>query len=70
MQCEELFDANSELFKENNDEAVHEYPYEIGFCDLISVSLNIRNIENSAALLFFMRRTTIPNSSFAQSFHS
>ena len=29
MQCEELFDANGELFKENNNEAVHEYPYEI-----------------------------------------
>lgn len=29
MQCEELFDANGELFKENNDEVVHEYPYEI-----------------------------------------
>ena len=29
MQCEELFDANSELFKENNDEEVHEKPYDI-----------------------------------------
>ena len=29
MQCEELFSLNSELFKENNDEAAHEYPYEI-----------------------------------------
>lgn len=29
MQCDELFDANGEMFKENNDEAVHEYQYEI-----------------------------------------
>jgi hypothetical protein len=29
MQCEESLDANSELFKESYDEAVHKNPYEI-----------------------------------------
>ena len=29
MQCEELFDANSELFKENVDDTMYKNPYEI-----------------------------------------
>ena len=41
MQSEETFDANSELFKEDVDDAMHKNPYEIRFCDLISVSLII-----------------------------
>ena len=32
-------DANSELFKEGYDEALHENAYQIWLCDLISVSL-------------------------------
>lgn len=40
MQCKEYSDANSELFKEEYDEALHENTYEIEFCDLISVSLS------------------------------
>ena len=40
MQCKEYFDANSELFKEEHDEALHENTCEIEFCDLISVSLS------------------------------
>ena len=39
MHHEESSDANSKLFKENDDEAMHENVCEIGFCDLISVSL-------------------------------
>ena len=35
----ETFDANSELFKENVDDTMYKNPYEIRFCDLISVSL-------------------------------
>ena len=37
MQCKEYSDANSELFKEEYDEALHENTCEIEFCDLISV---------------------------------
>ncbi len=29
MQSEETFDANSELFKEDVDDAMHKNPYEI-----------------------------------------
>ena len=39
MQCKEYSDANSELFKEEYAEALHENTCEIEFCDLISVSL-------------------------------
>ena len=39
MQNEESSDANSELFKEDDDEAMYKNPYEIRLCDLISVSL-------------------------------
>ena len=39
MQSKESSDANSELFKEDDDEAMYKGPYEIGLCDLISVSL-------------------------------
>ena len=40
MQCKEYSDANSELFKEEHDEVLHENTCEIEFCDLISVSLS------------------------------
>ena len=39
MQSKESSDANSELFKEEDDEAMYKNPYEIRLCDLISVSL-------------------------------
>ena len=39
MQCKEYFDANSELFKEEYDEALYENTCEIEFCDRISVPL-------------------------------
>ena len=38
MQSKESSDANSELFKDD-DEAMYKNPYEIRLCDLISVSL-------------------------------
>ena len=40
MQSKDSSDANSELFKEDDDEAMYKNPYEIRLCDLISVSLN------------------------------
>ena len=42
MQCKEWGDANSELFKEPHDEAVHKNSYKSKLYDLISASLGIR----------------------------
>ena len=39
MQCKEWDDANSELFKESHDEAVHKNSYKSRLYELISVSL-------------------------------
>ena len=39
MQCEEWADANSKLFKESHDEAVHKNPYKSRLYELISASL-------------------------------
>ena len=39
MQCKEWGDANSELFKEPHDEAVHENSYKSKLYELISASL-------------------------------
>ena len=39
MQCEEWDDANSELFKESHDEAVHKNSYKSRLYELISASL-------------------------------
>ena len=39
MQCKEWGDANSELFKEPHDEAVHKNSYKSRLCELISASL-------------------------------
>ena len=38
MQCKEWDDANSELFKESHDEAVHKISYESRLYELISAS--------------------------------
>ena len=47
MQCKEWDDANSELFKESHEEAVHKISYESKLYELISASLefscNARN---------------------------
>ena len=40
MQCKEWADANSELFKEVHDEAVHKNSYKRKLYELISASLN------------------------------
>ena len=42
MQCEEWADANSELFKEAHDEAVHKNSYKRKLYELISASLKGR----------------------------
>ena len=39
MQCKEWDDANSELFKESYDEAVHKNSYKSRLYELISASL-------------------------------
>ena len=39
MQYKEWDDANSELFKESHDEAVHKNPFKSRLYDLISASL-------------------------------
>ena len=39
MQCKEWGDANSELFKEPHDEAVHKNSYKSRLCELISAFL-------------------------------
>ena len=39
MQCKEWDDANSELFKESHDEAVHKNSYKSKLYELISASL-------------------------------
>ena len=46
MQSKESSDVNSELFKEDDDEAMYKNPYEIRLCDLISVSLNLTTISS------------------------
>ena len=39
MQCKEWDDANSKLFKESHDAAVHKISYESKLYELISASL-------------------------------
>ena len=46
MQCKEWDDANSELFKESHDEAVHKISYESELYELISASLDSYEILN------------------------
>ena len=55
MQCKEYSDANSELFKEEYDEALHENTCEIEFCDLISVSLRNNKQKAPACVGAFLR---------------
>ena len=54
MQCKEWDDANSELFKESHDEAVHKNPFKSRLYDLISASLEglLTARQTSGALLF------------------
>ncbi len=44
MQCKEWDDANSELFKESHDEAVHKNSYKSRLYNLISASLISKQI--------------------------
>ena len=57
MQSKESSDANSELCKEDDDEAMYKNPYEIRLCDLISVSLKYYNrLADSLVGRFFIDR--------------
>ena len=53
MQCKEWDDANSELFKESHDEAVHKISYESKLYELISASLKKALITAAATFLLF-----------------
>ena len=55
MQNEESSDENSELFKEDDDEAMYKNPYEIRLRDLISVSLGKKVILISRQASIFPR---------------
>ena len=44
MQCKEWDDANSQLFKESRDEAVHKNSYKSRLYELISASLARRAV--------------------------
>ena len=57
MQCKEWDDANSQLFKESHDEAVHKNSYKIRLYELISASLTscIRDSQ------FFLRVALAPS---------
>ena len=48
MQCKEWDDANSELFKESHDEAVHKNSYKSRLYELISASLDSPSLEMTA----------------------
>ena len=58
MQCEEWADANSELFKEVHDEAVHKNSYEIRFCELISASLTTMESDEIFSLPLSVQQNT------------
>ena len=47
MQCKEWDDANSELFKESHDEAVHKNSYKSRLYELISASLRNPDVTDS-----------------------
>ena len=47
MQCKEWDDANSELFKESHDAAVHKISYESKLYELISASLGRRDYQKA-----------------------
>ena len=62
MQCEEWDDANSELFKEPHDEAVHKNSYKNRLYELISASLELcvfRRPRNRASFISVMTASII-----------
>ena len=62
MQCEEWDDANSELFKESHDEAVHKNSYKNRLYELISASLELcvfRRPRNRASFISVMTASII-----------
>ena len=55
MQCKEWDDANSELFKESHDAAVHKISYESKLYELISASLSpLRTLGSAGAVNLFL----------------
>ena len=62
MQCEEWDDANSELFKESHDEAVHKNSYKNRLYELISASLELcvfRRPRNRASSISIMTASIV-----------
>ena len=62
MQCEEWDDANSELFKESHDEAVHKNSYKNRLYELISASLELcvfRRPRNRASSISIMAASIV-----------
>ena len=62
MQCKEWDDANSELFKESHDEAVHKNSYKSRLYELISASLGGRQLAALASPLWCLRHHLPPAS--------
>ena len=60
MQCKEWDDANSELFKESHDEAVHKNSYKSRLYELISASLGGRQLAALASPLWCLRHHLPP----------
>ena len=65
MQCKEWDDANSELFKESHDEAVHKNSYKSRLYELISASLGGRQLA-ALASPFGACGTTFPPQAVGQ----
>ena len=59
MQCKEWDDANSELFKESHDEAVHKNSYKSRLYELISASLTVGGLFWKGGIPMAMKRRWI-----------
>ena len=70
MQCKEWDDANSELFKESHDEAVHKNSYKSRLYDLISASLAQGHMPLCRAAAGPFGNTDQPTNSLNGSYHT
>ena len=70
MQCKEWDDANSELFKESHDEAVHKNSYKSRLYDLISASLAQGHMPLCRAAAGSFGNTDQPTSSLNGFYHN
>ena len=66
MQYKEWDDANSELFKESHDEAVHKNSYKSRLYELISASLGGRQLAALASPLWCLRHHLPPPQAVGQ----